>query len=89
MVINLHSIVRFDNAITVCDQVTKQIQLARESFDIDCDALNDYDSAILSVLLCWIRQAKELGVRCRFVNVPDRLREMAQVYGLTGLLPIV
>lgn len=89
MVINLHSVVRFHNAITVCDQIAKQIQLARESFDIDCEALNDYDSAILSVLLCWIRQAKRLGVRCRFVNVPQRLTEMAQVYGLTPLLPIV
>ena len=48
--------------------------------------LKDFDSAALSVLLSAGRQCTEQGATLKLDNAPDKLRELARVYGVAELL---
>ncbi|HEY0954345.1 MAG TPA: STAS domain-containing protein [Roseateles sp.] len=48
--------------------------------------LSDFDSAALSLLLAAARQCGEQGVTLRLDDAPDKLRELARVYGVAELL---
>lgn len=48
--------------------------------------LKDFDSTALSVLLSAARQCSEQGAVLRLDDAPEKLRELARVYGLTELL---
>ncbi len=89
MVISLNESVSYDTVMAVRERIAQQIRLAKSSFDIDFDGLIDYDSSMLTLMLCWIRLAKQQGVNCRFTNVSNELIGMARVYGLDKLLPMV
>jgi phospholipid transport system transporter-binding protein len=47
--------------------------------------LADFDSSALSLLLSAARQCKEQGATLRLVDAPDKLRELARVYGVAEL----
>ncbi|MDF1653696.1 MAG: STAS domain-containing protein [Coxiellaceae bacterium] len=89
MVISLNQAVSYDTVMDVRQEVAKQIKVAKAPFDIDFAELSDYDSSMLTLMLCWLRLARQQGVTCRFVNVSDELINMARVYGLDKLLPLV
>jgi phospholipid transport system transporter-binding protein len=38
-------------------------------------------------MLSWERKAHAAGRRLTFLNVPDRLRRLANLYGVDNLLP--
>jgi phospholipid transport system transporter-binding protein len=48
-------------------------------------ALTDFDSSALSLLLSAARQCSEQGVKLKLDDVPDKLRELARVYGVAEL----
>jgi phospholipid transport system transporter-binding protein len=48
-------------------------------------ALTDFDSSALSLLLSAARQCSEQGVTLKLDDVPDKLRELARVYGVAEL----
>lgn len=48
-------------------------------------ALIDFDSSALSLLLSAARQCSEQGVKLKLDDVPDKLRELARVYGVAEL----
>lgn len=54
---------------------------------IDAGGLQQFDSTALAVLLACRRQALELGRGFALREVPQRLRDLAEVYGLCELLP--
>ncbi len=87
MMVNLGETVNFDNAVFVCEQGIKQIQSVGSGVvEIDGGSLKVFNSAVLSILLCWMRQARQQSLSCRLVNLPHRLKEMARVYGLDKLI---
>ena len=49
-------------------------------------ALADFDSSALSLLLTAARQCNEQGATLRLDDAPDKLRELARVYGVADLL---
>jgi len=49
-------------------------------------ALSDFDSSALSLLLSAARQCSEQGVTLILNDAPDKLRELARVYGVAELL---
>ena len=55
----------------------------------DLAAVNDVDSAGLAVLFGWQRVANAQGESLRIANPPRSLSSLAEVYGVTGLLPLV
>lgn len=53
---------------------------------LSAQALADFDSAALSVLLSAVRQCTEQGVALKIDGAPEKLRELARVYGVSELL---
>jgi phospholipid transport system transporter-binding protein len=54
---------------------------------IDLGEVNEMDSALLAVLLAWMRDARGRERPLAFVNLPESLRTIAQLYGVDRLLP--
>lgn len=54
---------------------------------IDASALTQFDSSALAVLLECRREASALGRGFAVKGLPARLRELAALYGVAGLLP--
>ncbi len=54
---------------------------------VDASALAQFDSSALAVLLECRREASVLGRGFAVKGLPQRLRELATLYGIAGLLP--
>jgi phospholipid transport system transporter-binding protein len=54
---------------------------------IDLGEVNEMDSALLAVLLAWLRDAHGRERAITFINQPESLRTIAQLYGVDRLLP--
>jgi phospholipid transport system transporter-binding protein len=54
---------------------------------VDLGEVNQMDSALLAVLLAWLRDARAGERPLAFVNLPESLRTIAQLYGVDRLLP--
>lgn len=55
---------------------------------VDLAAVEALDSAAVSLLLAWLRQAQERSVTLRYTNLPANLTSLAQMYGVAELLPV-
>ena len=53
---------------------------------VDCSNLKDFDSTVLTVLLSWQKKLQAGGQQMSIQNAPEKLKVLAGVYGLTGLL---
>jgi phospholipid transport system transporter-binding protein len=54
---------------------------------IDFSGLTAVDSAAVAVLLAWQRTARAKSIALSFINLPDMLQSLADLYGVAGLLP--
>ena len=54
---------------------------------VDLAEVNEMDSALLAVLLAWLRDARGSNKTLSFVNLPESLRTIAQLYGVDRLIP--
>jgi phospholipid transport system transporter-binding protein len=54
---------------------------------IDLHRVEEVDSTGLAVMLEWMRSAQRHNHKLRFVNIPDNLKSLADVYGVSELLP--
>ena len=54
---------------------------------VDLGEVNEMDSALLAVLLAWLRDARSREKQLSFVNLPESLRTIAQLYGVDRLIP--
>ena len=53
---------------------------------VDLAAVTEVDSAALSLLLEWRREAGRSGRAIRYLNLPANLKSLAGLYGITELL---
>ncbi|ANI98717.1 anti-anti-sigma factor [Polynucleobacter wuianus] len=53
---------------------------------IDCSALKDFDSTVLTVLLAWQKKLQADGQSLSVQNSPEKLKVLANVYGISALL---
>jgi len=53
---------------------------------VDFAAVTEVDSAALSLLLEWRREAGRNGRSIRYLNLPANLKSLADLYGVTELL---
>jgi len=53
---------------------------------IDLGEITELDSSLLAALFAWMREAKANGADVSFVNVPEGLMTVAQLYGVADLL---
>lgn len=72
------------NAMTVRAQALAALCAADGDWAVDCTALDHFDSASLALLMDLRRAAP--GQRLRVDHPPQRLRELAQAYGVAFIL---
>jgi phospholipid transport system transporter-binding protein len=53
---------------------------------VDLSRLTEVDSAAVSLLLEWRRAAQRDGRTIDYVKLPDNLKSLAELYGVTDLL---
>jgi len=56
---------------------------------IDFAAVTEVDSAALALALAWLRAARASGRTIRFANLPRAMENLARLYAVDELLPIV
>ena len=54
---------------------------------VDLAEVSEMDSALLALLLAWLREAHAREHPLSFTNLPESLRTIAQLYGVDRLLP--
>lgn len=57
-------------------------------WELDFSAVDEVDSAAVSLLLEWVRQATQRGRQLRICHLPDNLQCLVKVYGVQTLLPV-
>ncbi len=55
---------------------------------VDMSQVEAVDSAAVSLMLAWLREAQRSQVTLCFSNVPDNLLSLAHLYGVAELLPL-
>ena len=55
---------------------------------VDLGEVTEMDSALLALLLAWLREARGRGHGLQFTRVPASLRTIAGLYGVDELIPI-
>jgi len=53
---------------------------------VDCSELQDFDSTVLTILLAWQKKLMAEDQSISFEHVPEKLRVLAGVYGVSSLL---
>ena len=77
-----------DEAAACCRMLAQAIKVdAAPAVVADAGALQQFDSSALAVLLDARREALASGKAFAVAHMPPRLRELASVYGVAGLLP--
>ncbi len=59
-----------------------------KDWTIDLAQVEAADSAAVSLLLAWLRNAQRHEAKLNFINVPDNLHSLAGLYGVADALPL-
>lgn len=55
---------------------------------VDLAQVETVDSAAVSLLLAWLREAQRSSVKLCFAHVPENLISLARLYGVVDMLPL-
>ena len=78
---------RHSNAAACLAQLQSQIRSSPQSeVEIQAGQLTEFDSAALAVLLGCRREAESLSKTLLFKQFPEKLLELAKLYGVSELL---
>lgn len=77
----------------VMDNARGLLEAGRSAFSgnrevVDLGGVTEVDSSALAVMLGWLRAAEGRGAQVVFANLPASVRSLAELYGLTDLLPL-
>lgn len=75
------------------DNVVKLTQDGIALFDdhpltIDLDKVTEVDSTIISMLLEWLRATRKNTYSLQFINMPESLKSLIQLYDVVELFPV-
>ena len=59
-----------------------------KEWTVDLAEVEAADSAAVSMLLSWLRNAQRHDAKLTIVNVPENLRSLADLYGVADALPL-
>ncbi len=87
-----HDRITVQGSLTI-DNVVEVTLRGLELFDqprrvIDLEKINEVDSTVISMMLEWLRLAHKKGCQLQFVNLPQNLKSLIQLYGIADLIPI-
>ena len=75
------------NARNLLEAGRAALQPGEQIFDFKQVA--DADSSAVAVMLGWLRAAEMLRSDVKFAKIPSGVRALAELYGVTELLPLV
>lgn len=92
MIVREGHIIKVQGAVSV-DNVSAKTAQGAALLDgayliVDLAALGEVDSSIVSMLLEWLRVANQRGCQLQFVNLPESLKSLIQLYGVTEFFPL-
>ncbi len=67
---------------------TGSAKLTRPENIFDLAAVEEVDSSGLTVVFGWVRAAARLGQRVKIANPPQDLLSLAELYGVSDLIPL-
>ncbi|KAF0206487.1 MAG: anti-sigma-factor [Gallionellaceae bacterium] len=75
---------------TVADLFRKGVPLKEgvTDFVVDMAQVDAVDSAAVSLMLVWLRAAQRSKVKLTFINVPENLLSLANLYGVAESLSL-
>ena len=56
---------------------------------INFSKVRHLDASIIGLMISLLRHAKSLGIKVSYVNVPDHILRISELYGVRNILPIV
>jgi phospholipid transport system transporter-binding protein len=77
LVDNANAVLSESNALEIIDDL-----------QIDFSAVNDVDTAALSLLIEWQRRALAVNRKVTFRKLPESLISLAALYGVTDFIPL-
>lgn len=63
-------------------------KLQNDNVTIDLKAVTHSSSAGIALLLEWLRQANNTHLELQFINMPVKMKAIAEICGLSDILPI-
>lgn len=75
-----------NNARGLLEAGRSALQPGEQVFDFS--EVTEADSSALAVMLGWLRAASRSQSTVRFANIPAGVRSLAELYGVTELLPL-
>ena len=86
--LSLSGVVDVNNAMALKAEGEKLLKAMGESFVIDMSDVQQSSSVGVSVILCWVRAAREAQKEIQFRNMPAKMFDVARVSGLDEVLPL-
>lgn len=59
-----------------------------QSLTIDLKKVTGVDSTIISMLLEWLRVMHKKNHSLQFINIPENLKSLIQLYSVTEMIPV-
>lgn len=81
-------IVRFDNAAAARLAGELFVDQGPAEIQVSLAPLRKSNSVVVAMLLAWVRHARARNKTLRFVDVPGDLRNIIELYGVAGILPL-
>ena len=78
--------ITIDNVVSVIEQGVALFD--RPDLEIDLAQVTEVDSSAISMLLEWQRKARGQNRQLRFSNIPKNMKNLAQLYGISELIPL-
>jgi len=88
---NLYELIGRLDADSIPDllvQSKKFSQQQNQNITIDLKAVTHSSSAGIALLLEWLRQASDSQLELQYANMPVKMKAIAEICGLTDILPI-
>jgi phospholipid transport system transporter-binding protein len=74
------------NARGLLDAGRSALQAGEVIFDFS--RVEEADSSAIAVMLGWLRAADAAGAHIKYAHIPVGVRSLAELYGVTDLLPL-
>lgn len=87
--ISLTGFLMFDTVLSIYQSGLDYLaQYTLSELEVDLSQVEKSDSSGLSMLLGWVRAAKQKNIHLHFTHVPRYLLDIARLCGVDGILPI-
>ena len=83
-IIKVEGVVNVDNVTALTAQGTALLD--NQCLSVDLAAVGEIDSSVVSMLLEWLRVAKEHNCQIQFINQPQSLKSLVQLYGVAEFI---